>query len=167
MSDLIAVSFAGRNQAERVRLELLRMEREQLVDVEGVVVAYREGDGQVRMSHLYGLSAKGALCGGFWGLLFGMLLMSPLFGVVTGAAWGAVARAMNDVGIDETFMKERTQDLDPGASALFLQISDANAELLLDELSSHEGKLLRTSLSLEDEHALREALERVSVARAA
>ena len=79
--------------------------------------------------------------------------MTPLFGVAAGALWGAVAGGMNDVRIDEAFMRERSQDLEPGASALFAMVSDVHADRLVEELSSHDGMPLRPTFAHENEDA--------------
>ena len=39
---------------------------------------------------LHNLAGKGALGGGFWGLLFGLLFFVPLLGVAIGAAAGGI-----------------------------------------------------------------------------
>jgi uncharacterized membrane protein len=89
-----------------VRLKLLKLQREYLVDLEDAVVAVKKPDGKVKLHQIYPLTATGAVSGSFWGLLVGALFLSPLLGAAIGAAAGAISGALTDVGIDDNFMKE-------------------------------------------------------------
>ncbi len=164
MSDLIVIGFDDEHRAEEVRLELLKMQKSYLVDLEDAVVAVKNEDGKVKLRQLHHLTATGAVGGTFWGLLIGLLFMSPLLGAVVGAAAGAVAGSLSDVGIEDDFMKELSEMLQPGHSALFILTRKAPVDKVLDELSRYKGKVIQTSLSKEDEQALRRALEHVQEA---
>jgi len=164
MSDLIVVAFPDELQAEEVRLELLKLQRDHLVDLEDAVVVQREDDGAIKLRQLHNLTASGALSGGFWGTLIGALFLSPLFGLAVGAAAGAAAGALSDVGIDDGFMKSMGESLRPGTSALCVLVRKATPDKVLEELKPFDGRILRTSLSHEDEAKLRAALERGPVA---
>lgn len=159
MSDLIVVSFPDELQAEEVRLRLLKLQREYLVDLEDAVVVLRKDDGKVKLRQLHNLTASGAIGGGFWGTLVGLLFLNPLFGLAIGSAAGAVTGALSDVGIDDDFMKELGQSLPPGSSALCVLVRKVTADKVLSELGQFEGKVLRTSLSHEDETRLKTAFE--------
>lgn len=158
MSDLIVMSFDTDLKAEKVRLELLEMQREHLVDLEDAVVVVRDADGRIKLRQLHHLTASGAIGGGFWGTLVGLLFLSPLFGLAVGAAAGAVAGALTDVGIEDRFMKELGETLEPGTSALCVLARKVTGDKVVEALRPFEGKLLRTSLSHEDERRLRQAL---------
>jgi hypothetical protein len=41
----------------------------------------------------------------FWGMLFGLIFLTPLFGLAVGAAIGALGGAFRDYGIDDDFIK--------------------------------------------------------------
>jgi uncharacterized membrane protein len=102
---------------------------------------------------------KFALGGGGIGLLAGLLLGGPIGGLVIGATAGAITGALKDYGIDDTFIKQVSAGLRPGASALFLMTSGGDEEKILPELRVHKATLLKTTLPPEQEHRLREALE--------
>ena len=55
---------------------------------------------------------RGALGGGFWGLLFGLIFFVPVLGVAVGAALGAAS--MRHVGIDDEFVDEVRAKVTPG-----------------------------------------------------
>lgn len=159
MSDLIVVGYDDMFKAEEVRLKLLKMQKEYLVDLEDAVVAVKKDDGKVKLNQMYHLAASGAVGGGFWGMLIGLIFLNPILGAVVGAGAGAAAGALSDVGIDDDFMKKLAEQLQPGTSVLFVLIRKMTADKVLDELSGTGGKVLQTSLSHEDESKLQTALD--------
>ena len=159
MSDLIVVGYDDMFKAEEVRLKLLKMQKEYLVDLEDAVVAVKKEDGKVKLNQMYHLAASGAVGGGFWGMLIGLIFLNPILGAVVGAGAGAAAGALSDVGIDDDFMKKLAEQLQPGTSVLFVLIRKMTADKVLDELSGTGGKVLQTSLSHEDETKLQTALD--------
>lgn len=159
MSDLVVIGFDDETRAEEVRVELRKLQREYLIDLEDAVVAVKNADGTVKLHQSYNLPAAGAVGGGFWGLLIGTLFLSPLLGVVAGAAAGAVAGALTDVGIDDDFMKELAATLRPGSSALFVLVRKATPDKVLEAVQGTGGKVLKTSLSHDDEVKLQAALD--------
>src|SRR5262245_35579050 len=159
MSDLLVVGYDDKNQADDVRLRLIKMQRDYLVDLADAVVAVRQADGKVELHQVHNLTAAGALRGGFWGALIGLLFMSPLLGFAVGAAGGAVGGALLDVGINDAFMKELAGTLKPGSSALFVLVRKMTIDKILTELKGMGGKILKTSLSNEDEARLQAALD--------
>ncbi|MEA4855157.1 MAG: DUF1269 domain-containing protein [Solidesulfovibrio sp.] len=158
MSDLIVVGYDDAFKAEEVRLKLLKMQKEYLVDLEDAVVAVKDKDGKIKLHQMYHLAASGAVGGGFWGALIGLIFLMPVLGAVVGAASGAAAGALTDVGIDDDFMKKLAETLTPGSSALFVLIRKMTEDKVLDELKGTGGKVLQTSLSHDDETKLKEAL---------
>jgi uncharacterized membrane protein len=164
MSDLIVVGYEDVFKAEEVRLKLLKMQKEYLVDLEDAVVAVKKDDGKIKLNQMYHLAASGAVGGGFWGMLIGLIFLNPILGAVVGAGAGAVAGGLSDVGIDDDFMKKLAETLKPGASALFVLVRKMTADKVLDELKGTGGKVLQTSLSHEDESKLQEALDAATAA---
>jgi uncharacterized membrane protein len=163
MSDLIVVGYNDEHQAEEVRLKLLKMQHEYLVDLEDAVVAVRTQNGGVKLHQIHNLTAAGAISGGFWGALIGLLFLSPFLGAAIGAGAGAVGGALSDVGIDDNFMKEVAGTLQPGSSALFVLVRKMTPDKVLPQLQGTGGRIIQTSLSNVDEAKLQAAL---STARA-
>jgi len=159
VSNLVVIGFDDEFKAEEVRLTLLKLQREYLIDLEDAVVAVKKPDGKVQLRQMHHLTAGGAATGGFWGLLVGTLFLSPLLGAAVGAAAGAISGALADVGIDDAFMRELASTLQPGSSALFVLVRRATPDRVLDELKGFGGKVLRTSLSKEDEARPQAALD--------
>ncbi|MGO9061655.1 MAG: DUF1269 domain-containing protein [Candidatus Binataceae bacterium] len=159
MSDLIVVGYNDEHQAEEVRLKLLKLQKEYLVDLEDAVVAVRGKDGNVKLHQIHNLTTAGAITGGFWGALIGLLFLSPILGAAIGAGAGAVGGALSDIGIDDNFMKDLASTLQPGSSALFVLVRKMTADKVLEELHGTGGKVLQTSLSHDDEKKLQAALD--------
>jgi len=158
MSDLIVVGYNDEHQAEEVRLKLLKMQHEYLVDLEDAVVAVRDKEGKVKLHQIHNLTAAGAISGGFWGALIGLLFLSPILGAAIGAGAGAVGGTLSDIGIDDNFMKELAGTLAPGTSALFVLVRKMTPDKVLPQLQGAGGKIIQTSLSNEDEAKLQTAL---------
>lgn len=159
MSTLIAIKYDDPYQAEEIRLKFLKMQKEYLVDLEDAVVAVKDANGKVRLHQIINTTKMGALSGGFWGTLIGLIFLNPLLGLAVGAASGAVIGALTDVGIDNDFMKELAENLQPNSSILFILVRRATPDKVLDELRGTGGKILTTSLSHEDEAKLQAALD--------
>jgi uncharacterized membrane protein len=159
MSDLIVVAYDNEHKAEEVRLQLLKMQREYLVDLEDAVVATRTPSGDVKLHQIHNLTVAGALGGGFWGALIGLIFLSPILGFVLGAAGGAAGGALSDIGINDDFMKDLASTLSPGSSALFVLVRKMTADKVLEELHGTGGRVLKTSLSHDDEAKLQAALD--------
>jgi len=158
MSDLVVIGYDDQFKAEEVRLMLWKMQKEYLIDLEDAVVAEKNDKGKVKLLQAHNLTAAGAAGGGFWGALIGLIFLNPLLGFAVGATAGAVSGALTDVGINNNFMKELAKSLHPKSSVLFVLVRGATPDKVLDELKGTGGKVLKTSLSHEDETRLQTAL---------
>lgn len=161
MSNLVVISYDDELKAEQVRLRLLELQREYLIDLEDAVVAVKKADGKIKLNQAVNLTAAGAVSGGFWGTLVGMLFLSPVLGAAVGAGAGAISGALTDAGINDQFMKQLSDKLDPGTSALFILVRKATPDKVLEEIKQFGGAVLQTSLSHEDEAKLQAALDAV------
>ena len=72
-----------------------------------------------------------------------------------------------DLGIDNTFIKEIGDSLDPGESALFILVIEATADKVLPEMAKFGGTVYQTPLSKDDEATLKEALNHEQISEAA
>jgi len=158
MSTLVAVGYDDMFKAEEVRLKLWKMQNDYLIDVADAVVAVKDQAGKVKLHQAVNLTTSGAVSGGFWGTLIGLIFLSPLLGMAVGAAAGAVSGALTDVGIDDKFMKDLAGTLKPGSSALFVLVSKATPDRVLEDLAGSGGTVLKSSLSHDDEAKLQTVL---------
>jgi len=162
MGSLVVVGFPNAEEAEQVRRELVDIQREQLIALEDAVVVEHDSEGQVHLRQAINLTAAGALGGGFWGTLVGLLFLNPLLGAAVGAGVGAASGSLSDIGINDGFMRELGETLPSGSAALCLLVREATPDRVIERLRAHapHAKLLRTNLSHTDEDQLRELLER-------
>ncbi|HMN74756.1 MAG TPA: DUF1269 domain-containing protein [Burkholderiaceae bacterium] len=158
MSTLVVVSYEQEFQAEEVRLKLRKLQKDYLIDLEDAVVATKDAKGKVKLHQAMNLTGAGALSGGFWGALIGLIFMMPLLGAAVGASAGAVSGALTDLGIDDKFMKDLAQQMQPGGSVLFVLARGATPDKVMEELQGTGGKILKTSLTHEDEAKLQAVL---------
>ena len=161
MSELVVVGFDNELKADEVLHKLGQMQQKHLVDLEDAVVVIKNQQGKLKIKQAYDLITSGLIGGGFWGSFIGLLFLHPLLGVTFGMASGALTGALTDIGIDDDFIKELSQTLEPATSALFLLIRQATPDKVVAELRPYGGKVLQTSLSQIDEASLKTALEKV------
>ena len=157
-STLVVIEYDDQYKADEMRLKLLKMQKEYLIDLEDAVVAVKDDKGKMRLHQSVNLTAAGAMSGGFWGALVGLIFLNPLLGMAVGATAGAVSGALTDVGIDDKFMKQLADGLPPRSSALFVLVRRVTPDRVLEEVQGTGGKVLKTSLSHEDETKLQAAL---------
>ena len=158
MSTLVVIAYENPYAAEETRLKLRKLQAEYLIDLEDAVVATKDQKGKVKLNQAVDLTAAGAVSGGFWGTLIGLIFMNPLLGLAVGAASGAASGALTDVGINDGFMRDLAGTLAPGTSALFVLVRKVTVDKVLEELRGSGGKVMKTSLSHDDEAKLQAAL---------
>jgi len=69
-----------------------------------------------------------------------------------------VSGALTDLGINDKFMKDLAATLKPNSSVLFVLVRKVTPDKVLEELAGTGGKVLKSSLSHEDEARLQAAL---------
>lgn len=158
MADLVVIEYDDVHKAEEVRLKLLKMQQEYLVDLEDAAIAVKDQNGKVKLHQVHNLTAAGAVSGGFWGSLIGLIFLNPLLGMAAGAAAGAISGTLTDVGVNDRFMKELAANFKNGTSALFVLVRRATPDKVLAELEGAGGVILQTSLTHEQEEKLQAAL---------
>ena len=164
MSTFAAIAYDDPHKAEEVRLALIKLQREYLIDLEDAVVAVKNSEGKIKLHQAVNLTAAGAVSGGFWGTLVGLLFLNPLLGAGVGAAAGAVSGALSDLGINDDFMKKLAEQLKNDSSVLFVLVRKATPDKVLAEIKQYGGTVLQTSLSHEDEAKLQATLDEVKSA---
>ncbi|GGL15178.1 DUF1269 domain-containing protein [Planomonospora parontospora] len=159
MSNLIAISYPDVATAVAVRDRLADLQRQNLITMEDVVVVERRADGKIKMHQAVGLTGMGAAGGALWGGLIGMVFFMPLFGMALGAATGAAGGAMIDAGVNNEFMRELADKLEPGTAALFVLVVRSAPDKVIPEIQPYGGHVIQTSLSREEEAQLHEMME--------
>jgi uncharacterized membrane protein len=172
VSDLVVLDFDGVGTADDVLAKLRGMQKQHLIDLEDACVVVHTDAGKVQVKQAVNLTGIGAASGASTGMLIGalagLLVLNPLAGMALGglggAGFGAMSGSMADYGINDEFIKNLGNTIPKGSSALFMLIKSSTPDKVLPEIEPFKPRVLKTSLSNEQEEKLRSAL---SVAAAA
>jgi uncharacterized membrane protein len=170
MSNLIVLDFDGIHTADEVLNKLRSLQKEHLIDLEDACVVERDKDGKVHIKQAVNLTALGAARGGsmgaLWGTLVGILFLNPLagmaIGAVAGASAGALSGSLTAYGIDDDFVKKLGETIPVDSSALFVLVKSVTEDKVLAEIEPYKPRVLKTSLSNEDEAKLKAALSKAA-----
>lgn len=157
MSELIVFAFPTETGASEMDEAIRRLKKEELITLDDAAIVVRSHDGKVKVKQATNLVGAGAVGGAFWGMLIGLLFWMPWLGMAIGAITGAISGKLSDYGINDDFINEVAQTIEPGGSALFLLISKWTEDKVLDQLNKFNAKVVRTSLSKEEEQKLKAA----------
>jgi uncharacterized membrane protein len=156
MSDLVAIAYPDLATAQEVAANAAQAQKAHEIELEDMVIIERREDGKVKL-HQPSLAGAGAASGALWGGLIGLIFLMPLFGMAIGAASGAAAGAVSDYGVDDNFMKELGEKLEPGSAAVLLLIREVTLDKVLPQIKI-EGTIIQSSLGNAQEEQLAEAL---------
>jgi uncharacterized membrane protein len=161
MSDLIVISYPTEHTARGVWHELVKLQRDFLVDLDDAAVIRRDSNGKLHVTTpAHHGAATGTLSGFFWGTVIGLILLpfAPLFSVA-GGLMGSALGVAGDLDIKQDF-KNRAQDLvQPGTSAIFVVLRKAAPDRFFEGIRRYGGTVLRTSLAPDAEVHLMTALQ--------
>ena len=168
MSDLIAITY--KDQAAYQALDkLVELQKMKVIELEDAAVAVMNEKGKVKVKQTLESQHTGAVAtwGFFWGFLIGLIFGGPLFwGLFTALLSGLIGKS-TDLGVDNKFIKEVGNSLEPGQSALFILVAKVTPDKVLPEMEKFGGSVYQTSLSKEAEAQLQKALEHDDVSAAA
>jgi|SRR5215472_2614546 uncharacterized membrane protein len=170
MSTLIVFDFDGIHTADEVLNRVRSLQKEHLVDLEDACVVERDGAGKIHIKQAVNLTAVGATSGGAWGVLWGglvgLLFLNPLAGMavggLVGAGTGALSGSLANYGISNDFVKKLGETIPVNSSALFVLVKSVTEDKVLAEIEPYKPRLLKTSLSNEDEARLKAALSKAA-----
>ena len=170
MSDLIVFDFDGIDTADEVLNRLRAMQKEHLVDLEDACVVIRDKEGRIQIKQAMNLvaigAARGMSTGMLVGALAGLLILNPLAGMavggVAGGGMGAISGSFADYGIDDTFIRQLGETIPENSSALFLLGRSSTPDKVIPEIQPFGPRVLRTSLSNEQEAKLKDMLAKTA-----
>jgi uncharacterized membrane protein len=161
MSDLIVIGYPDEPTAQTVWQELVKLQKDYLVDLEDAAIIRRDQKGKLHVTTpAHHAVAWGALSGLFWGTIIGLIFLFPLAPLtgIAGGLMGAALGAGGDLAIKDDF-KQRVQDLvQPGTSAIMVIVRKATPDRFLEAIRPYGGTVLQTSLTHDAEQQLMKAL---------
>lgn len=161
MSDLIIIGYPDETTAQKVWEELVRLERDYLVDLDDAAIIRRDQKGKLHITTpAHHAVAWGTFSGLFWGVLIGLIFLFPLAPLVgvAGGIMGAALGAAENLGIKDEF-KQRVRDMiQPGTSAILVILRKATLDKFVDALRPYGGTILQTSLPRDAEQQLMRSL---------
>jgi uncharacterized membrane protein len=158
MATVTVLRFQEADAADRLLGRIHELQQQHLITIlDAAVVSWPAGRKSPQTRQLVNLVAAGASTGLFWGALFGLIFLTPLFGMAVGAAAGALGGAFRDYGIDDGFIDRVRSQVTEGTSALFLMTRGAVLDKVAAALKSETFEIISTNLSSEQEQKLRAA----------
>jgi len=160
MSNIIVITFDNEDEAKQVRESLKKVDRGGYLSLDDSAVVVRDQDGKYHVHNELDRGVKvGALGGGLLGLLLGVVF-APIGALLIGAAAGGLIGSSFDLGISKKFIKDVEASMDPGTSAIFFIVRDADPTMALSSLKPYKGEVYHTSLDPDDEEHLRKILSK-------
>jgi len=161
VSDLIAITFDGQEQAGEALKALREIEHQDLIHLTDTAVVRKDADGRVHTNNELDSGVEIAVgVTGTLGLLIAIAF--PVAGVVTGLAGGAWAGSKMHLGIDKEFLERLREDLRPGTSALLLMVSNVKPHALptiREAMRPYRGTVYETELPPDAQRILHEVFE--------
>ncbi len=157
MAAVTVLKFSEPDGAEKALGQIQSLQKEHLIKLlDAAIVSWPHGKKSPKTRQLLDLVTLGAMGGMFWGMLLGVIFLTPLFGMAIGAAFGAMGGAFRDYGIDDDFIKRVRSAVTEGTSALFLMTSDAVIDRVSERMKTLKFDIIATNLTKEQEDQLRE-----------
>jgi uncharacterized membrane protein len=159
MSDIIVITFDDPDEAGKVRESIRKTQKSGFVSLDDSAVVVKDEEGKVHVKNEMDRGVKiGAVSGGFLGLFVGLLLLGPVAALVIGGLIGGGIGSLAHMGIQRSFVDDVSNELQPGTSALFIIVRDANPDVAVATLRQYEGNIYHTSLPPEAEENLRRSM---------
>ena len=159
MATLIAIIFDSPDEAHQVRETLSKGEGSGYISLDDSAVVVRDEEGKI---HVKNEVDRGVKVGALWGSLIGLLIggiFFPIAGLALGLIGGAALGKAVGNSVDPKFVKEVGEELKPGSSAIFYIFRGDNTAPAIAALRPYKGKVLETTLTDDDEKALRDELK--------
>jgi uncharacterized membrane protein len=161
-TEMFVVSFPVESKADEVLAALRELDDLRLLALGDAAVIRRGIDGDIDTEETADMDTKqgaiaGAAAGGLLGLLTGKGLVG---GALLGAGGGALAAKGLDLGLDDDFLDDVAETLEPGSSAIVATVEFINADEAMEALDRFEGgTILQATLAPEVVEQLSAAVE--------
>ncbi|MFJ4870513.1 DUF1269 domain-containing protein [Streptomyces sp. NPDC088757] len=159
MSELIVIGYDDHAVAHKAFKAVQKLRDDHVVELKGLAVVRIDEDGETHVDTPAKTEeiALSATAGALWGLVFGMIILTPGIGVV-GAALGGLIGKLNQMGVDRGFRQKVSDLLAPGSAAVVIMASKITEDRFATAMEPFGGTVLKTSLPEESERELAEQL---------
>jgi uncharacterized membrane protein len=160
--NLIVIAFDSEDKADEVLATMKSTQKHGFLNLEDTVVVKKDAEGKVHSRNALDKTTKeGIVAGGFLGLFLTAFFLGPVgwlgAALIGGAAGGGIGALMKK-GVDKDFIKDVSETIQPGTSALFLVVRSADADVAAAALRQYEGKVLQSTLPEDAQETLQRAL---------
>jgi len=160
MSHLIVLTFEDTEQAGQAFEALKKAQSGGHLKIDDSAVIVKQESGKVEIKNQLDSGVKsGAIGGSVLGLLLAGVFF-PLAGLAIGAIGGALVGKALDMGVDPKFVKDVTETLKPGSSALFVIGSSDRLDVVIGTLRPFQGTIYQTTVVTETFEAMHDALKK-------
>jgi len=161
MPNLLVITFKNIDGAGQVLEALEAEEHDHDISLDDTAVVRKDQDGTIHVDNEVDRGVKvGAIGGGLLGLVIGFLFGGPIASLALGAIAGALGGDLANLGIDQRFIDDVSAELEPGGSALFVMVREADPEATAAALAPFEGQIYYTNLPSDTEAELRRILSK-------
>jgi uncharacterized membrane protein len=158
MSELVVLTFDDTEQAGAALEALKKASSGGHLKIDDAAVIVKDETGKIDIKNQLDTGTKwGAVGGGLIGLILASIFF-PLAGLAIGAIGGALVGKSLNLGVDKKFVKDVTETLKPGMSALFV-IGSGNPDVVIAALRPFQGTIYQTTLATEAVEELHAALK--------
>ena len=158
MSELLLFMYKGEQAAGDVLAELVAHDDELSQELWSAGVVRVSADGRFSVTATDRPGSGSPFWGVLWEALFGLVFTVPTAGSAYGANLGGLFGAIDRAGIDERFRTRMRKALGPRSSGLAMLLRETDPAPLVERARARPRTVLRTSLSPEQDSALREEL---------
>jgi uncharacterized membrane protein len=159
MPHLVVITFDNAEEAGKVRETLRSAQQADYLSLDDSAVVVKDEEGKIHIKNEMDRGVKiGAVGGGALGLLLAGIFF-PIGGIVVGALVGGLLGKAADLGIEQKFVKQVGDELEPDTSAIFFIVREANPDVAVATLRPYKGKVYHTSFPPEAEKELRRILK--------
>ena len=117
--NVVVIQFDDAAEASAALKAIRDQHKENQIHLNDTAIITKDAQGKVhKVNEVSSATEIGAVAGGSLGLL--LMFLFPIAGIAVGAASGAAIGALLGKGVDGKWVKEVTESLKPGTSALFL-----------------------------------------------
>jgi uncharacterized membrane protein len=165
ISRLVVLTFEDPAQAKDLYESLKELDKKKILNLEDAVFVTKGDDGKYKVDEkMHHEKRSGTAKGAVLGTLIGWMLGGPVLGLAGGAIVGRLIGKRMDLGIDEGTIKSISDDLDNGATALFLSGSANQTPPVIEAFKGSKGKIIETTIEADALKKLQRALDAESEA---